>query len=396
MALPVSQRPALLNPEEEEELAGRQLDSVEASLQLWLGNTLEQEEGEAGQGEPDPATGATYTELPVLAYRMLDDALQVAARVSDLHTQRTLQAKLTVNIFCKIISSLFHDKPKTFQVGLHQLASFASRYKELVRACQLMERKVAAANNCQKFQSLAQEAKTRWWKPGNHVDTDEASANYFEELINNFEEVKDETINSLVHQSFENTEKQFLALFTDDWNNSFGAVEDILTHLNGNFEIFDTLTVSNYDILFSAIQDRVGILYISAMLRRKITFPQTTERKKAAEKIKKETSHCREFFGAVSAGKIKVRDSPFSLIDLLADIISGDEEMLMLDLMTFISKYGDVSEDQIICLLLLRGVAKTEARQVAADVVSEFSKTNTLKTKSLMSSVEVNLSFFNL
>ena len=97
-------------------LAGRQLASVEASLQLWLGNTLEQEEGEAGQGEPDPATGATYTELPVLAYRMLDDALQVAARVSNLHTQRTLQAKLTVNIFAELYLACFMINQRFFRL----------------------------------------------------------------------------------------------------------------------------------------------------------------------------------------------------------------------------------------------------------------------------------------
>ena len=250
---------------------------------------------------------------------------------------------------------------------------------------------IAITNNCEKFETLGQETRTRWWKPG-HLENE--SAHSFEDFIKTFEDIKEETITFLLDQSFLDIDHHFAQLFTDEWKASSIAMEDMFDTLNIYFENYHKLKSSNYGLLFISTQDRVATQYITAMLRRKIIFSTEEERKAAVEKIKDESSLCKEFFTAVSGDKIDADfDSPFSVIDAFAGVINADEEMLSFDLMMLNSKYSDLSEDHIVCLLLLRGMTRNEAKQVASEISQEIGEANkTFKAKSILSNVQVTLS----
>lgn len=43
---------------------------------------------------------------------------------------------------------------------------------------------IAIVNNCERFEELAQELKTRWWKPGYH---DNEASNKFELLLKTYQ-----------------------------------------------------------------------------------------------------------------------------------------------------------------------------------------------------------------
>ena len=58
-------------------------------------------------------------------------------------------------------------------------------------------------------------------------------------------------------------------------------------------------------------------------------------------------------------------------------VLSSDEEMLSLELGTLCKRYPDVSHDQLLCLLLLRGdQARAEAKQLAGEFVPEGGTAN--------------------
>ena len=75
-------------------------------------------------------------------------------------------------------------------------------------------------------------------------------------------------------------------------------------------------------------------------------------------------------------------------------VLSSDDEMLSLELGTLCKRYPDVSHDQLLCLLLLRGdLARAEAKQLAGEFVPEVGTANkTLHARSILSQVRRNRS----
>merc|ERR1712080_414756 len=107
------------------------------------------------------------------------------------------------------------------------------------------------------------------------------------------------------------------------------------------------------------------------MGRRKITFTSEEERRAAATKIKNEATQCKSFFKDV-AGDMADFDSPFDTLATLAGVLSSDEEMVSLELGTLCKKYPDVTHEQLLCLLLLRGdLNRGDAKQLASEFVAE-------------------------
>ncbi len=76
-------------------------------------------------------------------------------------------------------------------------------------------------------------------------------------------------------------------------------------------------------------------------------------------------------------------------------MLNSDEDMLALPLGTLVKRYPDVTHEQIVCLLLLRGdKSRQEARDIASGVVSE-EKNNSdppLHAPSILSQVQVTSS----
>jgi len=147
--------------------------------------------------------------------------------------------------------------------------------------------------------------------------------------------------------------------------------------------------------VINCAQDRVARKYIAAMLqnnllRRKITFTSEEERRAAATKIKTEAMQCKSFFKDV-AGDMADFDSPFDTLATLAGVLSSDEEMVSLELGTLCKKYPDVTHEQLLCLLLLRGdLIRGDAKQLASEFVAEGATANkAFHARSILSQVAV-------
>ncbi len=92
-------------------------------------------------------------------------------------------------------------------------------------------------------------------------------------------------------------------------------------------------------------------------------------------------------------------DSPFDALAVLAEVLRGDEEMLSLDIGNLVKRYPDVTHEQLVCLLLLRGdMGRNDAKDTAAEFVapadSADSKANTsnIHARSILSQVQVTSS----
>ena len=96
----------------------------------------------------------------------------------------------------------------------------------------------------------------------------------------------------------------------------------------------------------------------------------------------------------MAAGGMEDYDSPFDTITLLAEVLAADLEMMSLDLGTLCQRYPDITNDQVFCLLLLRGdmASRQEAQKMAEDYVKEGGHNKPLHAKSIFSQVTVSTS----
>ncbi len=87
-------------------------------------------------------------------------------------------------------------------------------------------------------------------------------------------------------------------------------------------------------------------------------------------------------------------DSPFDAVSVLAEVLRGDQEMMSLDIGNLVKRYPDVTHEQLVCLLLLRGdLGRNDARDTASEFVSAEAggeRTRaTLHARSILSQVKI-------
>jgi len=373
--------PPLLGKELVDKMMTSYLSNMSANYSNWMMNTIKQEKEDwCSDRDPEMDLDQFYhTSSPVIIYQMVDENLQVSATISQ---------------------ELVH---RVFMVGIEQVMEFGRLYREAVREYKTQyfrERSafglftrymIAIINNCDRFEALAQEMKSRWWKPGHH---DNEGAGKFEKLLLTFQEICQESVQFLLDEAFEDIEVYFSELVTVKWQVGSQAIDTICLTIKDYFEDYQFLKQKNFDRVITEAQDRVARKYITSMLqnnvlKRKITFNSEDERRTAAEKIKVEAAHCHSFFKDI-AGDMADFDSPFDTLTILAEVLASDEEMLSLELGTLCKRYPDVTHEQIFCLLLLRGdMSRGDAKQLTSEFVPEGGNSRTLHAKSVLSQVHV-------
>ena len=198
----------------------------------------------------------------------------------------------------------------------------ASYFRERSSLSQFTRYMIAIINNCDRFEILSQEMKSRWWKPGGHHDSD--GSGRFEMLLKTFQDCRQESVSYLLDEAFLDIEAYFSELFTAKWQTSNQAIDIICATLNDYFEDYQFLKPSNFEIVITTAQERVARKYITAMLqnnllRRKISFTSQDERRQAATKVRKEAAQAKSFFKDV-AGDMADFDSPFDTVSTLAEV----------------------------------------------------------------------------
>merc|ERR1719447_1945610 len=327
--------------------------------------------------------GYISTASPVTIYQMVDENLQVSATISqDLVYKVLLLGIEQVSNFGRLYRSAIIDFKSAF-------------FKDRTQFGQYTRYMIAIINNCDRFEELSQDMKERWWKAGHH---DNQAAAKFELLLRTFQTIREESVSYLLDEAFLDIEAYFSELFTGKWQNSNEAIDTICATLNDYFEDYQFLKPSNFEVVITTAQERVARKYITSMLqnnllRRKISFSVQDERRSAADKVKKEAAQAKSFFKDV-AGEMADFDSPFDTVSTLAEVLGSDEEMLSLELGTLCKRYPDVSHEQILCLLLLRGdLNRTDAKRLTVEFVSEGGIANSaLHARSILSQVNVTAS----
>ena len=383
----------LLDAETIADLNKEYLDNMKKNYGDWMRNTLSQEVDD-WKKEDDPETdsdGCFQTSAPIIIYQMIDENLQVAATISPELVNKVLVLSMAEVAY---YGRLYRNAIIEYKNGYFKNRKTITHFTKYM---------VAIVNNCERFEELAQELKARWWKPGHH---DNEAANGFEVLLKTYQDLRAESSEYLLDESFMDLDEHFDDLLSSKWQNSTDAMDTVCATLEDYFEDYKGLKPRNFESVIRLAQNRVAKRYIASMLaegnflRRKLSFETNEDRRKAAEKVIGEAKQIKVFFVKV-AGDISAFDSPFDALILLAEVLKADEDMLLLDIGTLVKKYPDLSHDQLFCLLMLRGdITRTAAKEMASEGVPEaadgdYASARRLKVKSILSEVIVTASSFN-
>lgn len=137
----------------------------------------------------------------------------------------------------------------------------------------------------------------------------------------------------------------------------------------------------NFEYVIRQAEICITRKYISSIFQKKLSLKE--ERREVAEKIIQEAGQIEALLAPAllsrnspsDASNSKATEDASKAISALAEVIKCDSEIITLELINFIKKYPDVSQDQLTYLLSLRGdFGRLEARQRVTDLLSSSSK----------------------
>ncbi|XP_063621200.1 exocyst complex component 3 [Cydia splendana] len=359
----VSTLPPLLSEESLQDLCDEYLQKMESNYMEWMEKTLESERAEwNGDRAPEvePHSNAYHTHAPVIIFQMIDQNLQVTQTISKEITFKALM--LSIEQVTRY--------GNMYREGVLQFKN--SHFSDRSRCAYFTHHMITIVNNSEQMVRLAQQTQARHWPPGRH---DAPAERKFDTLLDTFQKLRDEAARFLLDEAFLDLEVHFDDLFTSKWLPSSIPVDTICVTLEDYFQDYNHLREKNFEYVINEAQNLVYKKYITAMLSKKVSFKTVEEAQQAATKIVKEANQIRSFFRRIGAEGVNV-DWPFEVISSLAEVLRcQDIEMLSLDLHGVLDKCPNMSEEQLVRLLALRGdVPRAHVRDTAAHVLGTRAK----------------------
>ncbi|XP_057336506.1 exocyst complex component 3 [Microplitis mediator] len=340
-----------------DELQEKYLRNMCQNYEDWMKKTLETEKVDWWSGKaPESSAQDTYyhTAAPVIIFQMIDQNLQVTKTIStDLTAKALVVCIEQVNKY----GLMYRQAIMEFK---------AKHFDDRSQVPYFTHHMITVVNNCLQYVELAQQMKQLYWVTNATTD----AAVKFENLLANYQQLRNETVAILLEESLLDLEPQFQDLLTPKWLNTSIAVETICVTLEDYFQDYGHLRVKNFEYVINEAQNLIAKRYISAMLSRKISLKNYDECLTCTSKIMSEADKLKNFFVRI-APKVGNFDSPFEIIKRLAEVLRcEDAEILTLDLHSLVEKYPDMTDDHLVRLLSLRGdIPRSEAKEKVAYIL---------------------------
>jgi len=142
--------------------------------------------------------------------------------------------------------------------------------------------------------------------------------------------------------------------------------------------------------------------YLLALMSRKITLKNKEERKEASEKLLKEASQMRNLFEGMDSARATNRpENPFDAVEAIAEIIKVEDlDILSLELHSFVKHYPDMTREQLMALLSLRGdIGRFDLKQKAMEILPAEADSPSAQRvsvpQSIFSQIQLPPSLFN-
>uniref|UniRef100_A0A8C5SZG7 Exocyst complex component 3 n=1 Tax=Laticauda laticaudata TaxID=8630 RepID=A0A8C5SZG7_LATLA len=310
---------------------------VQASIAEWMQKALkmEFEEWLCGKEPESDYQGFFQSNLPIIAMKMLDDNIRVVSLISGILQQKVLE--MALGELEAFLGSL-HEKLVEF-CEAHQQEPLASKY--------YTARLLSTVNNCLALSSSISALCANGLPP-------EEPARMLPSLHTALEKTQKKACQLLLEEMLADLKSLFAQFPSRQWLlDDCQLMNNICEVIDKHVEGFGRThkPVSMY--LLSEAEHLVMSQYVKSLLQKRMTCQTAEERSKMAARMLQDTSQLKELFCALGLEEDKL--SLQVIADLQQIISIKDPSILGLEVLRFMSKYPDLSEDHISMFFYLRG-----------------------------------------
>ncbi|XP_076205645.1 exocyst complex component 3-like protein isoform X3 [Aptenodytes patagonicus] len=338
----------LMSPELVELTERKYVVKVKASVLVWMQRTLEVEFKEwFREEEPEmDHQGFFQSALPVIVMQMLNENIQVASLITD-----SLQQKV-------------------YNMALEELEAFLGRLREALVQCGKEHQKdrtvpkyyvsylLAMLNNNLALSSSVSSL---------HPDT--AHREVPTSLRAALDRTQKKACQLLLEELLLDLQPLCLQLPSRKWLSGSQLVSSMCEVIDKYAKDFSRVKKPIFTLLLTESELLVASQYLRALMQKKMVCKSEEERGQLCDRLLQDATQLRELFCGLGLDRSQQSlEAVFALREL---ICLKDPALLSLEVLGFITKYPDVSDEHISTLLDLRGDVSKEVRHMVLEMMAQ-------------------------
>ncbi|XP_074896594.1 exocyst complex component 3-like protein [Buteo buteo] len=338
----------LMSPELVDQTERKYVVKVKASVLEWMQRTLEVEFKEWFR-EEEPETdhqGFFQSALPVIVMQMLNENIRVASLITD-----SLQQKV-------------------YNMALEELEAFLGRLREALVQCGKEHQKdrtipkyyvsylLAMLNN-----NLALSSSVSFLHP------DTAHREVPMSLQAALDRMQKKACQLLLEELLLDLQPLCLQLPSRKWLSGSQLVSSMCEVIDKYAKDFSRVRKPVFMLLLTESELLVTSQYLRALMQKKMVCKSEEERGQLCDRLLQDATQLRELFCGLGLDQSQQSlEAMFALREL---ICLKDPALLSLEVLGFITKYPDVSDEHISTLLDLRGDVSKEVRHMVLEMMAQ-------------------------
>ncbi|XP_067406284.1 exocyst complex component 3-like protein [Emydura macquarii macquarii] len=340
----------LVSPEVVDQMERKFVEKVKASVAEWMRRTLEVEFKEWFR-EEEPETdhlGFFQSALPVIVMQMLDENIRVASLITG-----SLQQK---------VYAMAMDELEAFLVRLREALGQCGKEHEKDRATpkHYVAYLLAVLNN-----NMALSSSISTLHPGS------ASLAEPPEIPPTLKTALDRTQKKacrlLLEELLADLQPLYVQLLSRKWLSGSQLVNSMCVVIAQYMRDFSHARKPIFTSLLSETEHLVMNHYVRALMEKKMVCRSAEERSQFSAQLLQDASQLRELFHNLGLDK---KEQTLEVIFALQELIRlKDPALLSLEVLGFVTKYPDISDEHVSTLLDLRGDVSKEVRNMVLEMM---------------------------
>ncbi|NWU19498.1 EX3L1 protein, partial [Dyaphorophyia castanea] len=338
----------LMSSELVDQTERRYVMKVKASVSEWMQRTLEVEFKEWFR-EEEPETdhqGFFQSALPAIVMQMLNENIQVASLITD-----SLQQKI-------------------YNMAVEELEAFLSRLREALVQCGKEHQQDRAVPKYYLSYLLA--VLNNNLALSNSVSSlhpDTACREIPASLQAALDRMQKKATQLLLEELLLDLQPLCLQLPSRKWLSGSQLVGSMCEVIDKYAKDFSRVRKPVFTLLLAESELLVASQYLRALLQRKMVCKSREERGQLCHRLLQDATQLRELFCGLGLDRSQQSlEAVFALREL---ICLEDPALLSLEVVGFITKYPDVSDEHISTLLDIRGDVSKEVRHVVLEMMAQ-------------------------
>jgi exocyst complex component 3 len=309
-----------------DDLCNKYLSTIDKNYKEWMLNTINRETKDwYGVNPPETDDNRHYqTTTPIIVYAMIDQHLEVAKTVGlNLVSRVLLMSMGHLSAFAKQYSDAILQYSKSHFDNRSKFKFFHPFM-------------IAVTNNCIGFTEILFKFCSTYEYV--LVTIRKEFETPFKNALEKFEKLREDTLELILKDFFLDVEKEISRVGTKEWLEEKASItESVCLTLDDYVQDYKYLKETNYDDLSKLLQDKLAIVYIQAMLQKKITFKDSTQRELFARKFEREVDALKVTLNKYNINRSMNQDlmneeNPFNCVPILTEFLKlKDLNMLFLE-----------------------------------------------------------------